>query len=401
MKRILKDLAGFAVKKVKTLTRKETLPTEKTVSSANIDDPTFNLDQYFKEMHQRHRTEKKLRKFQDANVSYNSELDRVILTLMYGGKHRREFTIEVERNSYEDRYLRKRLLSENLISEDESKPSYVRRIMPEFLATKDMPDPVYSDEYPLGQGEGEKEVVWEIREYPHMVIIGQEGTGKTNLTRNILTYAFHRAESHFYEIDLSIEDPKPLTLYRNMSRGCKTTLDDAFEAVEMFYNEMKWRYKDPDSCSGDKFLLIENAHLILPPPFRPQDEQPDDLEKKKQIKVMLDEIIEFGEKVKNMHLVVTLPTRTNFEYLLDIKHKDHICYVSLGRISPEDSRYLFGENGGYFVSPYIKGRGYFGFGNKPGMEFQSYFIEDDYKNNLAYFQQLDTRQSVRKASKGK
>jgi hypothetical protein len=111
------------------------------------------------------------------------------------------------------------------------------------------------------------------------------------------------------------------------------------------------------------------------------------LEKKKQIQKMLEEIIEFGDLVKNMHLVCTTSARS-FDRLLPFKHKEQVCYVSLGRISPEDSHYMFNDNGGYFVSPYIKGRGYIRFGTKSGAEFQSYLIEDDYLNHIAYVQQL-------------
>jgi hypothetical protein len=280
------------------------------------------------------------------------------------------------------------LLSKGLISDEESAALPVRRIIPKFLSTEDMPDPLYDDEYTLGQGERGKEIVWQSSLYPHMFIVGATGTGKTNLTRNILSYVCHKTNAHVYEIDLSIDDPNPRTLYRNMSRGCKTTIDDALEAITLFHRKMSNCYGNRDNSHRNEILLIENLDLVLPAVWvRPEDDVDINLEKKKQIQKMLEEIIEFGDLVKNMHLVCTTSARS-FDRLLPFKHKEQVCYVSLGRISPEDSHYMFNDNGGYFVSPYIKGRGYIRFGTKSGAEFQSYLIEDDYLNHIAYVQQL-------------
>lgn len=347
----------------------------------------------------RFKHENDLRTIKNAEITYDRNRDRVVLTLLNKNLPTGKLDIEIERNSYEDRDCRKILLQRGIISEEESKSFKNRRVMPRFLSTADMPDPTYFDEFFLGQGEHGEEIVWESPSVPHMLIFGKEGTGKTNLTRNLLIAAFHHAHAKVIEIDLSIDDPAPQSLYRNMSRGCKTTLDDALGYIRVFHSSMKQDYdRQDDAIYQPEFLVIENVDLLLPHPYNRLGNHPDeDRETKEIIQKLLKEIIEFGTVVKGKHLVMTTSSRYLEQYF-PIQDQEQMCYVGLGHMGPEQSQHFFGDNGGYFVSPYIKGRGYVRFGNNKGQEFQSYFIEEDFLNSIAHSHQLPIRKRKEKSN---
>lgn len=322
------------------------------------------------------------------SYGYDPVSDKILFSFIHENLPYGKFTLEIPRNTYEDRLFRHKLLSKGLITEAQSAPIYSRKILPKYLSTADMPRPLFEDNYPLGQGEEGKEISWDSFIKSHLFIYGGKGAGKTNITRNILASVFHHSSGSAYEIDLSIADPKPLTKYRNMSRGCNTTLDNALEQLKIAYDIAKHHTTN----TAQNMLVIENADLLMP--FwimRESDLEDPNYNKKQEALAWIKKILSVKD-TNYLHLILTFSDSNTWKQLEDaVRENGSVARIALGQVGPEFSRDLFDDDNGYFVSPYIEGRGYARLGNDPGQEFQSYLIEDDYLNHVAYRSQLRVR----------
>lgn len=136
--------------------------------------------------------------------------------------------------------------------------------LPTFAPYK-FPDLHRWDEFPLGIGEGGREVIWKVGINPHMLIAGETGSGKSVTQRAILLHALSQPNMR-----VLLVDPKRVELiaYVKHPSVLRTTIDlaESVELIEQLFAEMASRYqrmKDEGVNHFEKMANVPPAILLM------------------------------------------------------------------------------------------------------------------------------------------
>lgn len=323
-----------------------------------------------------------LMKNADKHLFYDENQDKIILSIKNknlgnGGG----FDIKIEKGTEQDIALRRYLIDKGMMPESAASTRVLtRKNIPRLITSLDLPDQVLAwNAFPLGQGDQGKDIVWDVRTAPHLLIVGHGEAGKSTIIRTILTHCL-RHDWGIEGFDLSfIKDPTATCTrcFRNFPDPA-STLDEALMKLAYLHTEMKEdlaymkEHGEKYHLGRHKLIYLDNAQLLL---LELQDHKLSDEEHELRSKIssIVSEFISDGPKV-GYHVVVTTE---HFSVASNEWIKSFPARIFLSSTSAYMSRVLTGGKTLARITGYIKGRACIDI-NGDIEEFQNYLFEPDY-----------------------
>ncbi len=250
-------------------------------------------------------------------------------------------------------------------------------------------------EFPLGVGAGGKEIIWDCVPFPHALVVGKTGGGKSVIQRNILIHALSQPD----EWQVALIDPKRVELgaYKALSTregqggviDIALTLEDQVDLLEKVEAEMMRRYNameavginnaanfiEPTTGRSPKavLLMVDEAFQLLAPESGSSDQIKENNELHGRASVSMGSIARLGRAAK-VHMVVA--TQRPDAKILSGELKANLdCRIGCGTMDSIPSLMAFDDDSGTFITP-VKGRAMIRQGGIPE-EFQGFFYDAD------------------------
>jgi len=243
------------------------------------------------------------------------------------------------------------------------------------------PDTAPWNIFPLGIGRNGQEVSWDVSTYPHCLIAGTTGSGKSVTQGTILLHALQSPEWRIVLID-----PKrvELTVYRNHPHVLKvaTELEDSLELIEQLEREMLKRYDVMEKEGINHFrelkeapppilLMVDETFQLLAPTGIKSDEGKAQDEMKARIGILLSSIARLG-RASGIHQV--LATQRPDAKVLPGELKANLdARIAQGRMDTIPSQMTLDSDAATKL-PAVKGRAIYRAGQDTH-EFQAYFVD--------------------------
>ncbi len=248
------------------------------------------------------------------------------------------------------------------------------------------PDKTPWDLFPLGEDDGGKEVCWNVSTYPHMLIAGATGSGKSVTQRNILIHALQSPEWNIFLIDQMRVELKEYEGHPNVTKVA-TELEDSLSLVNELEKEMERRYQlmqtesEASATNISSFrelaspppallLMVDESFVLLSPSGIDSIEGRNQDEMKTKISSILTTIARIG-RAAGLHMVLGTQRLDADVYpnglIVNIDAR-----IAQGRMDTTPSLMTLGSDAATRIPP-IKGRGIFkeGFSMTP---FQTYYL---------------------------
>lgn len=255
--------------------------------------------------------------------------------------------------------------------------------IPTFVELVESTDPW---EVPLGVGEGGKQVVWDPRKSPHMLLTGTAGSGKSVIQRNIIFHCIqHPRHWRFVGIDVDRVDLKPYKKYAPVMMDIAVTLREGASVIRYAKSEMKERYRKMDEAGVNHFqdlpeslpalmVLVDDMYRFLGPSSAKDKESEVENELKHETSRQIGDIARLG-RIVGVHLV--LATQRPDPTVIYGELKENLdCRVAAGRADTIPSQLTFNNDEATRL-PSIRGRGYIQ-NSGWGEQFQGYFSSQDW-----------------------
>lgn len=229
-------------------------------------------------------------------------------------------------------------------------------------------------------------VDWQVNTFPHVLLGGPTGTGKSVIQRNIFFHCLrHNEYWKFFGIDLKRVELTPYSVYKNTTAGIATSVEDALTMLQFIDEEMMRRYdlmeyegvnnyqdllyNNKTNTTKAIMLLIDEVAMLLAPSGSKAEEGKAEDTAKVEISVLLIKLARLG-RAAGIHIVAASqrPDATvftsEFKANLDVR-------IAAGRMDSTPSSMIL-DSGDAMNTPPVKGRGVIKFGSSLE-EFQSYF----------------------------
>lgn len=262
--------------------------------------------------------------------------------------------------------------------------------------TYSFPDRHPWNEFPLGKTFGDEEVVWDVATYPHMLIAGTTGSGKSVTQRTILLHALQSPDWRVLLID-----PKRVELsqYNGHPNVLKiaTEIDESYALIQQLEQEMMARYARMKEAQVNHFkslstippailLMVDEVYSLLElnagasrtdPVIKEQNEM------KAAMTLLVGKIARLG-RASGIHMI--LATQRPDAKVLPGEVKNNLdARIAQGRMDKTPSDMTLNSPAATKLPP-IKGRAIYRDGNDL-VEFQAYFLAPE---NLPEFLELST-----------
>ena len=250
------------------------------------------------------------------------------------------------------------------------------------------------NEFPLGSTFGDEEVVWDVATFPHMLVAGTTGSGKSVTQRTILLHALQSPDWRVLLID-----PKKVELsqYPGHPNVLKlaTENDEAHALIQQLEQEMMNRYARMKEAGVNHFkslptvppailLMVDEVFALLEltagasrtdPVIKEQNEM------KASMTLLVGKIARLG-RAAGIHMV--LATQRPDAKVLPGEVKANLdARIAQGRMDKTPSDMTLNSQAATKLPP-IKGRAIYRAGNDL-IEFQAYFLAPE---NLPEFLEL-------------
>jgi hypothetical protein len=229
-------------------------------------------------------------------------------------------------------------------------------------------------------------VDWQVNTFPHMLLAGATGSGKSVIQRNIFFHCLrHNEYWKFFGIDLKRVELAAYNAYKNTTAGIATTVAEALMLLQVIDDEMMRRYDLMEYESVNNYqdllynnktnstkaimVLIDEATMLLAPSGSKTEEGKAEDAAKIEIYALLMKLVRLG-RAAGIHIVTAAqrPDATvftsEFKANLDVR-------IAAGRMDSTPSSMIL-DSGDAMNIPPVKGRGIIKFGSS-SEEFQSYF----------------------------
>lgn len=257
------------------------------------------------------------------------------------------------------------------------------------------------DEIPLGVGI-DGEIVWKPSVFPHALICGTTGGGKSALQRNIIFHCIQHSDRwKFLGVDLKRVELDPYAKYEDTVLGIAKDLADGVEVMRYARDAMMERYEEMEKMGVNHFMqlpspppalmvMVDEAYMFMAPNGGKTDQQKEEDQLHGEATVIIGEIARLG-RAAGVHLVLATQRPDAKVIYGEIKENLMVRYMA-GRAKTTASLMVLDSDSGTRVPSDIKGRGVISLNGEE--EFiQGYFAEQDWIDNW-----LRTQQNGAKAS---
>lgn len=186
-------------------------------------------------------------------------------------------------------------------------------------------------------------IVWSVEKAPHMVIIGNTGSGKSYFSKLLLgKIALHINHSQLYVCDFKSDED--FSFLDDCSRFYRYT--DCSKGLQEFYDRFQKRQKKDELTKNPIFLFWDE----LASHFNTLDKKILEEEKKK-----LSNLLMLGRSF-NVHVIVS-QQRADATYF-NTARDNFSSVIGLGNLSEESKNMLFHEFKSEMLSNRTRGTGY-------------------------------------------
>lgn len=241
---------------------------------------------------------------------------------------------------------------------------------------------------PLGVGTA-GEVCIDIKQYPHTLIAGTAGSGKSVIQRNIVFHVIQHSEQMvLLGIDLKKVELGPYKEYQPAVGKIGTNLEDAIEILRYTTETMYDRYQkmedskvknfadyiNPESGKPDKFILlmIDEAYSLFSPEGIETEEGKKRDELHREATTLVGDLLKLG-RAAGIHLVMATQ-RPDAKYITGEMKAQIDIRIAAGRMDTIPSTMVLDSSAATRL-PSIKGRGVVSVGGLTE-EFQGYYAEE-------------------------
>lgn len=240
--------------------------------------------------------------------------------------------------------------------------------------------------FPLGLASGGEEARWDVATFPHALVAGTTGSGKSVTQRTILLHALQSPDWRVVLID-----PKrvELSAYRDHPNVLRvaTELDDSLALIEQVEQEMQSRYVRMQEAGGSinhfkslpspppaVLLMIDETFALLSPTGIKSDEGKEQDNMKARIGILIGQIARLG-RAAGVHMV--LATQRPDAKVLPGEVKANLdARIAQGRMDNIPSLMTLDSDAATRL-PTIKGRAIIRTGND-FTQFQAYFLPPEH-----------------------
>ncbi len=258
------------------------------------------------------------------------------------------------------------------------------------------PDKHPWNEFPLGKTFGDEEVAWDVSTFPHMLIAGTTGSGKSVTQRTILLHAMQSPDWRVLLIDPKRVELSQYPGHPNVLK-LATEIDEAYALVQQLEQEMMNRYARMKEAQVNHFrslptvppailLMVDEVFALLEivagasktdPVIKEQNEM------KAGMTLLVGKIARLG-RAAGIHMV--LATQRPDAKVLPGEVKANLdARIAQGRMDKTPSDMTLNSQAATKLPP-IKGRAIYRAGNDL-IEFQAYFLAPE---NLPEFLELSS-----------
>lgn len=183
---------------------------------------------------------------------------------------------------------------------------------------------------------------WNFSKYPHMLVIGETGQGKSVYIRYLLRAIF-KQEYDIWCVDGKKVDYSKIRHHFTRYVANSTDKSEIIDILHEFRNEMQDRYDQmvlkgiynyfEDSTLDPVFLLIDEYLMIVETATKKESDA---------IKSLISEIIWLG-RAAGYFLIITMQ-RADAKYIDGAIRDNFACRVAVGKASKESYSMIFGKN---------------------------------------------------------
>lgn len=324
----------------------------------------------------------------EVRASYDSKTDTIHLTTKDKDIITKNgFNVALNSGRDAEYALRTLMIEEGLIPK-ENEIQY----LPNKASYRDSPSHHIRNIFPLGIYGNDEEATWDCLSSPNMFILGQSGSGKSVIQRNIIFHCLQNSDQWmFLGIDLKQVELTPYKKYDPTVMDVATTMHETAELLRYAYQEMMLRYKELEQRGLNNILDMENPYksimimfdevlMFLAPLLSTTEEALKENELKSEISDLLLKLSGLG-RAAGIHLVFAtqrLYTDAISERLLN----NCSTRIATGRLDLLNSVALLGNDRAAKLDGEIRGRGHIKHYNT-GRDFQAYFAPIDYLDGLS------------------
>lgn len=247
------------------------------------------------------------------------------------------------------------------------------------------PDENPWDMFPLGVTATGEEAVWNVSQFPHALVAGTTGSGKSVTQRTILLHALQSPQWR-----VVLVDPKrvELSAYKDHPNVLKfvTELEDSLALIEQLEQEMHNRYRMMEEEGVNNFqnlkevppailLMVDETFQLLSPSGIKNEEGKAQDEMKARIGILLSNIARLG---RASGLFQVLATQRPDAKVLPGELKANLdARIAQGRMDTIPSQMTLDSDAATKLPP-IKGRAVYRAGVDNQQEFQAYFLAPEH-----------------------
>jgi hypothetical protein len=318
---------------------------------------------------------------QGVRISYRPKDDSIHITSTDEDLAGESFHVKLARGSEADLVLRDLLTEKKLIRTDNQ-----GHVLPE-RATKEFSKFDKWDVFAVGVVAGDEEASWDAKIFPHVLITGNSGGGKSVIQRNLFFHCLaHNNRWAFYGIDLKKVELTPYLKYKNTVADIATDLKSAVQMLETITAEMLSRYEAMEKAKVNSYeklpgtslrsimLMIDEAAMLLGSSGVKTDAGVEEDRLRHESQEMIGALLRLG-RAAGIHVVIG--AQRPDAYIIDSDMRANLdVRITVGRVSPVASQIVLNSDAAAEL-PNVRGRGLLRVGGKLE-EFQGYFLSQSY-----------------------
>ncbi len=249
------------------------------------------------------------------------------------------------------------------------------------MASYPGPGPEWS-KIPIGMAGDGGVAQWDVETFPHALVCGPTGTGKSVLQRNILFHVLSHSDSwRIVGIDPKKVEMAWLRGYPSVTKVA-TELEESIEVLRQLKAEMRQRYQEMEAEGVNHFrlladpppailLMIDETTILLAPEKIRSEEGKERDELHAEAGMIVGELGRLA-RAAGIHVIACMQ-RPDAEFLKGETKANFDCRIVAGRCDTTPSMMILDSEAATRL-PLIKGRGMIRLGGTM-QTFQGYFAE--------------------------